>query len=194
MSIRGNFRGVKPNGDAFGGKFPLVPEGEYLVVVKRVEEVTSSGGNPMVKTRYMILDDGEQNGRLLFDQIVFCEKMAGRNKHVLKVLEQPFEEGPDDDELIIEPDDWMGKQLRVAVIHEEYPVGSGTLKPKISQYLYKSEEAKAAAHAKGDKKNKPKPATAGTRKQDPPAGDKPAPAQENAGEEFPEGGDDEIPF
>jgi len=144
------FRNTKPNSDPMGGNFPLIPEGEYLVVLKKVEEKTSSGGYDMVKVRWMILDDGEWLGKLIFDQIVFCQSMSGRNKHILKVLEQPCEEKNDEEELVIDSAKWLGQEARVVVVHEEYP--KGTTRAKVSQYLYKNEEAEKAAHSKNGKK------------------------------------------
>jgi hypothetical protein len=186
MVIRQNFRGVKtdeqPKG---GGNWPLIPEGEYLVVVKLTEETTAkSSGNDMVKVRYMILDEGPCLGKLIFDQIVFCESMAGRNKHVLKVLEQPYEEGADDEDLVIDAEKWVGQKLRVVVIHEEY---QGKQKAKVSEYKYRDEETRLKY---ASKKGKAKPPV---NKKDA------APVQEqssvNESEESEDSGDEEtIPF
>lgn len=186
MVIRqSGFRGTKPNDNPMGN-FALIPEGEYHVVVKKVEEVESSGGNPMVKVRLMILDEGEYLGKLIFDQIVFCDSMKGRNKHILKVLEQPYEEAKGEEGFEIDPDEWIGKKARVAVIHEEY---QGKDKAKVSQYLYKSEEAEKAAHDKGSAKPNSKPAPAAKKK------DEPAPAESaDGGDNSSVEADEEIPF
>jgi hypothetical protein len=157
MVIKGNYRGVKANDSPMGGNYALIPEGEYLVAVKHVEQVTSSGGNDMVKTRYIILDEGEWLGKIIFDQIVFCESMAGRNKHVLKVLEQPYEEGKDDEALIIDPQKWIGQKLRVVVYHD---VWNEKTRAKVSEYKYKDEKTrlKYASKPPTTKKKEDKPA------------------------------------
>lgn len=188
MTIRqSGFKDTKANSGAYGGNFPLIPEGEYRVVVKKVEETEAkTSGNPMVKVRWMILDEGNFLGKLIFDQIVFCESMAGRNKHVLKVLGQPYEEQKGEEELEIDPDEWVGKPARVVVIHETY---EGKERAKVSQYLYKDEESEKAAHDKGSAKPSSKPAPAAKKKEEP------APAESAENDNPPVGEDDEtIPF
>ena len=189
MVIRQNFRGVKANEEPKGGgNWPLIPEGEYLVVVKLVEETTAkTSGNDMVKVRYMILDEGPCLGKLIFDQIVFCESMAGRNKHVLKVLEQPYEEGADDEDLVIDANGWVGQKLRVVVIHEEYPINIGKMKAKVSEYKYKDEETRLKY---ASKKGKPKPPV---NKKDAAPAQEQTPASESENTDASEDGD-EIPF
>lgn len=188
MVIRqSGFRETKPNDNPMGN-FALIPEGEYHVVVKKVEETESiNSGNPMVKVRLMILDEGEYLGKLIFDQIVFCESMKGRNKHVLKVLEQPYEEAKGEEGFEIDPDEWIGKEARVAVIHEEY---QGKPKAKVSQYLYKNEEAEKAAHVH---KEKPGSASKPNPKPAPKRDAKPAPKADDDSEVVSED-DTEIPF
>jgi len=187
MVIRQNFRGVKANEEPKGGgNWPLIPEGEYLVVVKLVEETTAkTSGNDMVKVRYMILDEGPCLGKLIFDQIVFCESMAGRNKHVLKVLEQPYEEGADDDDLVIDADKWVGQKLRVVVIHDEY---QGKPRAKVSEYKYKDEETRLKY---ASKKGKAKPPV---NKKDAAPVQEQAPANESEDTGVSEEDEETIPF
>jgi len=133
----------------------------------------------------MILDEGPCLGKLIFDQIVFCESMAGRNKHALKVLEQPYEESADDESLEIDSEKWVGQKLRVVVIHEEYPIDSGKMKAKVSEYKYKDEETRLKYASKKGKAKPPVNTTKG----------KPPAAESETAENVEEGTDGEdIPF
>lgn len=116
---------------AESGEFGLIPEGEYKVVVsKAYETLTKSTGKPMVKVTFRILE-GECSGKPIFDQIVFVEKMKGRNKHVLKVLGQPCE-----GDFSVNADDWIGAECIVRIWHDWY---LNKKRAKVSQYKYLEE-------------------------------------------------------
>ena len=168
-----NFNGVTAN----EGDFSVVPEGVYFVIMERAAEKRASTGTPMIKIK-MRVTEGEHKGKLVFENIVLCEAMAGRNKHLLKILQQPHEGNVN-----INPDDWLNREFRIRVKHEPY---QGKTQAKVSQFMYYEDEQKDGE----------KPAAA--------AGPGPAPhngaaAKEKdakpSGDEFaPDGEDEEIPF
>lgn len=131
MSFKQNMDGVKANAEEATSR-DLVPKGIHWAVVERIiETVTKSVNNfPMVKVMFRITSSGDAYQMVQWDNIVFCEGMKGRNKHLLKVLEQEY----DGEDLQIDPHKWNGQELRIKVVHETYknkPIS------KISQYLYK---------------------------------------------------------
>jgi len=134
MSFKQNFDGVKANPDEATSR-DLVPKGIHWVIVERIIETVTKTTNrfPMVKAMFRVTESGEAHGMIQWDNIVFCEGMKGRNKHLLKVLEQEY----DGEDLQVDPRNWEGQELRIKVIHEMYnnkPVS------KISQYLYKDDK------------------------------------------------------
>lgn len=134
MSFKQNMDGVKPNSEEATSR-DLVPKGIHWVVVERVKETTTKTANrfPMVKVMFRVTASGEAHGMVQWDNIVFCEGMKGRNKHILKVLEQEY----DGEDLQVDPHNWEGQELRIKVVHETYnnkPIS------KISQYLYKEDK------------------------------------------------------
>jgi len=134
MGFKQNMDGVKPNPDEATSR-DLVPKGIHWVVVERVTETVTKTSNrfPMAKVMFRVTESGDAHGMTQWDNIVFCEGMKGRNKHLLKVLEQPY----DGEDLDVDPPNWKGQELRIKVIHEMY---NGKPKSKISQYLYKDDE------------------------------------------------------
>lgn len=134
MSFKQNMDGVKPNSDE-ATKRDLVPKGIHLAVVeKAIEKVTNTENRfPMIKTMFRVTESGEAHGMVQWDNIVFCEGMKGRNKHLLKVLEQEYE----GEDLEVDPPAWVGQELRIKVYHETY---KGKPVSKISQYLYRDDK------------------------------------------------------
>jgi len=147
MSFKQNFDGVKANEDEVVSR-DLVPEGIFWVVVERHKETVTNTANrfPMVKVMFRVTESGEAHGMVIWDNIVFCEVMKGRNKHLLKVLEQEF----DGEDLEINPNNWDGQELRIKVKHKQY---KGKPVSKISQYLYK-EDKDAGEEIQSDKKKR----------------------------------------
>lgn len=117
-----DFDGVKEQTE----EFVLVAEGEYRAVITKVDTVKTGSGYPMAKTVFKIVE-GEYEGKTLYDNIVFCEKMKGRNKHFLRLINQPHE-----GQFKVNTDDWMGQEVKVKVRHETY---QGRKRAKISFYL-----------------------------------------------------------
>lgn len=150
MSFKQNFDGVKANPDEATSR-DLVPKGVHWVVVEKViEKVTNTANRfPMAKTMFRVTETGEAHGMVQWDNIVFCEGMKGRNKHLLKVLEQPYE----GEDLDVDPPKWIGQELRIKVIHEMY---KGKPVSKISQYLYRNDESSKQESPEEEKKEEPK--------------------------------------
>lgn len=134
MSFKQNMDGVKPNAEEATSR-DLVPKGIHWAVVERVIETVTKTSNrfPMAKVMFRVTESGDAHGMVQWDNIVFCEGMKGRNKHLLKVLEQPY----DGEDLDVDPPNWKGQELRIKVIHEMY---NGKPKSKISQYLYREDK------------------------------------------------------
>ena len=59
--------------------FAPIPDGEYLVRIVDIETDATKAGDEMWKLRLMV-DGGEHDGRLLFDNLVFSAKAMSRVK------------------------------------------------------------------------------------------------------------------
>lgn len=91
------------------------PVGEYLCEVTEIEEQETQGGDPMWKLKLEI-QEGEQAGKLLFDNIVFSDKAMPRAKMIVSRFGFDVSE-----DLDIEVDDLLNKQAIVVVDRiEEY--------------------------------------------------------------------------
>lgn len=132
MGFKQNYNGVDPNGEEVKSRDFLPEEIFAAKVEKAYEKVTKTENRyPMVNIMLRITEEGNHHGKVIWDNIVFCESMKGRNKHLLKVLEQPYE-----GEVDIEPGEWLNQDLKIKIKHEPY---KGKSVCKISQYLYKDE-------------------------------------------------------
>lgn len=98
------------------GDFEQMPNGVYMVEIEKTEERRSKKNYPMINIRYKIIDK-EFKGRKLFDNICLippgCDG-AGIAKYFLKLIDQPHE-----GEVIVYPDQWIGKKLNVKVEWDE---------------------------------------------------------------------------
>lgn len=64
-----------------------LPPGTYNCTIVHAEPTTSkSGGNPMIKIRWRVDDDGEFKGRNIFDNLVFSQNALWRVRQVLEAL------------------------------------------------------------------------------------------------------------
>jgi len=165
-----NFKGVQ----AESGEFSNIPEDIYFVIVEKAKETQAKSGNNMVNVGFRITQ-GEYKGSAIWDHIVFHEKMKGRNKHVLKVLNQPCEGEP-----VIEPSNWIDQELRVRVRVKWDDYRKGFVS-KITQYLYLEEQEPG----KEVKEAKEKIEKTFGKEEEPPLSEIPEANKE---------GEDEIPF
>jgi hypothetical protein len=106
--MRINFGGVK---DATDVK-ELIPEGDYVCRVKKVEESSTKHGDAMWKLRFQVAN-GDHANRVIFDNLVFSEAGLPRAKLILKRL------GFDvSGELEFEPGDLVDKYVMITVEHK----------------------------------------------------------------------------
>lgn len=64
-----------------------VPPGTYNCTIVAAEPTTSkSGGNPMIKIRWRIDDEGDMHKRNIFDNLVFSPNALWRVRQVLEAL------------------------------------------------------------------------------------------------------------
>lgn len=128
--FRQNYNGVDANGAEFKSR-DFLPEEIFAVKIEKAYEKVTKTVNryPMVNIMLRVTEEGDHHGKVIWDNIVFCEAMKGRNKHLLKVLEQPFE-----GEVDVAPGEWLNQDLRIKVKHEMH---KGKPVPKVGQYLYK---------------------------------------------------------
>jgi len=113
------------------GEFGLIPEGIYYFMIKETKETTSSKGSPQAIVDFEITA-GSYEGSTIREWITFIKSMEGRNKHFLRVINQPY-----DDDAVIRPKDWEGQELRGRVRHKPY---QGTLRSRITEFLFLEEE------------------------------------------------------
>ena len=129
MGFRQNYTGVR---EAFG----IPDEDTYHVMIVQAKSTKSKKGDPMVNFKMEIIEGAVTkrvfSGQFLFSNRVFIqsnEQVSGFNKHFLKVIGEPY-----DEEFTVEPDHWVGKQLKVTVVHEMYE-GKEQAKVKKVDYL-----------------------------------------------------------
>lgn len=92
--------------------FEPLPDGDYTVEIKAIEEKVSKNGRPLIKVRYEV-DFGTFRGRRIFDQVTIFngdEPGAGITKHFLHVISEPHEGA-----FRVTPDNWIGRKLVVKV-------------------------------------------------------------------------------
>jgi hypothetical protein len=88
-------------------------EGVYNLTIAKVEEKTSSTGNPMLAIEY---DVNEVEGnRKLFDNYVLIDKCLWKIQELFKAL------GIDTSEVVtIDPNELVGQSVNAKVIQEQY--------------------------------------------------------------------------
>lgn len=174
-----NFKDVKEN----TGEFAEVSDGIKRVLVEKAQEKTSSAGNNMVQLTLRITE-GEDKNKVIFPapNIVFTEKMRGRNKHILKVLNQPYEGEP-----IIEAENWINQEcyIRIRVKYDKFWKREV---PNVTQWLTDEQLEEEMLKQTGKSKEPGKEAKETKEKEEQPPLQKDAPVEEKGK------GEDEIPF
>ena len=88
-------------------------EGVYDLTIAKIEETTSSTGNPMLKVEYDV--NGVEGNRKLWDNYVLIDKCLWRVKELFDAL------GVDTSELVeMDVSELLGMQVRAKVIQETY--------------------------------------------------------------------------
>lgn len=114
--IKVDFEGVESG----GGR--AVKDGVYQATVDKVEETESNEGNPLLKVEYKL-----KNGARLYDNISLLPQALWRFKTLLECVGLEVEDG----EMEIDPDDLIGKELKVEVTNERW---EGKDRPKVTGY------------------------------------------------------------
>ena len=99
--------------------FSIVPsrepldEGVYDLTIAKIEETTSSTGNPMLKVEYDV--NGVEGNRKLWDNYVLIDKCLWKVKELFDAL------GVDTSELVeMDVSELLGMQVKAKVIQETY--------------------------------------------------------------------------
>ncbi len=113
--------------------FPLIPEGEYIFEIIIVEEAKTQNGDPMIN---IVLSCQDQNyfGNIVYERIIIpvdenapAGKIAGRTKHFLHCIGEPYEGQFEWDE-----NNWLWKKVLCSVSQNEY---KGKKKNIIKSYI-----------------------------------------------------------
>ncbi len=90
-----------------------LPEGTYHLMIAKVEETTSSTGNPMLKVEYDVLE--YEGSRKLWDNFPLIETALWKLKELLDAV------GMDTSAVVdMDPMDLVGQEINAKVIQEEY--------------------------------------------------------------------------
>lgn len=114
-----NIDAVEPTS---GGGFSLLPDGDYDLVITKVEEKTSKKGYPMVNVTCEVQNNADYNGKKVFHNVTFLkegEKGAGMSRHFLKCINQPFGAGE------VDPQNWIGETFKAKISSRTYTKGDG---------------------------------------------------------------------
>lgn len=88
-------------------------EGVYDLTIAKIEETTSSTGNPMLKVEYDV--NGVEGKRKLWDNYVLIDKCLWKVKELFDAL------GIDTSELVeMDVNELLGMQVKAKVIQETY--------------------------------------------------------------------------
>ena len=88
-------------------------EGVYDLTIAKIEETTSSTGNPMLKVEYDV--NGVEGKRKLWDNYVLIDKCLWKVKELFDAL------GIDTSELVeMDVSELLGMQVKAKVIQETY--------------------------------------------------------------------------
>lgn len=114
-----NFGGVKDATDIR----ELLPEGDYLCRVKKVEESSTRDGDDMWKVQLSVAQ-GDHVNRIIFDNIVFSEAGLPRAKLILRRMQFDVS-----GEVEIFPKDLIDRYVMVTVEHK--PNNKGKLRAEV---------------------------------------------------------------
>ena len=88
-------------------------EGVYDLTIAKIEETTSSTGNPMLKVEYDV--NGVEGQRKLWDNYVLIDKCLWKVKELFDAL------GVDTSELVeMDVSELLGMQVKAKVVQETY--------------------------------------------------------------------------
>ena len=112
--------GLKTNLGNYKNTFEPIPAGTQVqVAVEKADLTESEGKAPYVKTWFRVIT-GLYSGRIIFKNFIFTEKAIPFMKPFLESIGYPS-----DQDIEIEPTEWLHEQLIILVGHETY---NGTVK------------------------------------------------------------------
>lgn len=111
----------------------ILEAGIYLARIVSAEEGITAKENEKVDVKYEVVDDAT-----VFESIVFADKIMGRTKHFLHVIDEPYQ----GTEVEPQPENWIGKELRLRLNTEKYINRFGIQKSKnvVEEHLFVTEE------------------------------------------------------
>lgn len=108
--MKQDFRNVK-------NAYALIPNGWYKVKIINVKiDSTQKNNYELWNLEMNIIENNEYYGQPIWDNIIFMDKLAPRNKEIFRVLGYDV----DNQELNIEPNDLLNKRFKVLIIENEY--------------------------------------------------------------------------
>jgi len=128
MKIERNYDSIPEQED-----MPLMPDGNYMFEISEVSDGYSNNGDPMPNICLRCIEDGEYEGRKVWDNIVIPEpdsaahKIIGRTKRFLHAIGEPYQ-----GDFQTDTENWQNKTVEVRVGTDEY---KGRKKNIVSRYL-----------------------------------------------------------
>lgn len=109
--------------------FDPIPDGVYKVKVDSVNAKMSKNGNPYLEFVYVISEEGDYNGRKVWDNLTIIPTTAWKQQIVLETLtRQPWREN----EMKLNPKDLVGLECRAVIYQNEY---EGKVRNKVEKIL-----------------------------------------------------------
>jgi len=111
----------------------LMPNGNHMFEIAEVADGFSANKDPMPNICLRCIEDGESEGKKVWDNILIPEpdsmahKIIGRTKRFLHAIGEPYQGDFD-----VDTSDWLNKTVEVKVGTEEY---KGRKKNVVSRYL-----------------------------------------------------------
>jgi len=116
MRIERNYDGVPEQED-----IALMPNGDYMFEITEVSDGYSNSGDPMPNICLRCIEDGECEGKKVWDNILIPEpdsaahKIIGRTKRFLHAIREPYQGDFD-----VDTENWLNKTVEVKIGTDEY--------------------------------------------------------------------------
>lgn len=109
-----------------------LPDRDYRVQIATCEIRTSQAGNITWSLKLEVIEPAEYLGKFVFDNITFSHNAAGLTFSKLKALGMAVQAGQAFNPSGGSHRDLIGRKVLIVTKAEEYPQGSGQIKPKVS--------------------------------------------------------------
>jgi hypothetical protein len=106
----------------------IIPEGDYVLQIKKIEEGSSSKQDPQVKVYFTPVHPSGYQDNEIWHWVTFLPPEnagAGIAIHFLKCLEEP-----NDGKILVNPKNWVGKLMKAHVAIEKNASGKDQNKVK----------------------------------------------------------------